>query len=132
MNFQVFYNQNGIARTSWEKAEDVTNEIYISLAVTPGQMFYDLLFGLETRDIDVITDENIALIEQRATRSMTKAMVASGLASEVSIIITEDAVDKTRLNAAVKVKQIDGVEMQFEAFIQVAGPSPSYVPPLIP
>lgn len=132
MNFQVFYDTKGVARATWEKATDLTNEVYISLGVTPGQIFYDILFGLETRDINVITDENIALLEQRATNTMKKAMIISGLASDVSITITQDRVDRTRLNALVKVKQIDGVEMQFEAFIQVAGPSPSYVPPVIP
>ena len=129
MDFKIISDiEAGTAQMSWDKADDITGNIYFSLNIVPGTMFNLPDFGLKLSDIKKITTANITLIHQRITNAL-QWLIDVGKATKIDVLVERDQTDLNRINIKVEAKQADGTELAYSEFKEVGGPSDDFVTP---
>ena len=130
MNFNII-TEKGRGEMTYDKATDVRPNVYLSLNIVRqsanvrGSWPFDPNFGLDLSDINQVTDEKVALFEQRLTEALIWLVDAVKIA-RLNVTTERDRLDRNRINAKIEVIQLDQIPMIFSAFVCVGGPSPDF------
>lgn len=120
MNFNVTIYKDGRSELSWDKSQDIGNNIYYSIHIKKGTLFNDPNFGLDLKDIKKITVNNIVLIKQRIENAL-KWILDLGRAKSILVKVEKDLQNINRINYSVDAVQADGIPVLTENYIEVGG-----------
>lgn len=125
MNFAIIQGDNGIPEMSWEKSEDISTSLYLSLGISHGTLFNNIDFGLKLDDIKKVTVNNIELIKSRIENAL-QWMLDIGKVKTIDIIVERDSKDINRIDIKVEAVQIDGTPINISMFRTVGGPADGF------
>jgi phage gp46-like protein len=110
---------NGYPGMTYEKANTILNNVYLSLSVVKGSFFAAPEFGMSRRGRMKNTAENAKLIRDDAIFAL-QWLLDSKRATSVQVNTERDmSQDLYRLKLLVTVTQADGRRVSFEKFVEV-------------
>jgi len=120
MDFKLTTPDGLTAGMSFDKAEDITNNIFLNLNVRRGSFFLNPDFGsrLYLLQQGVLTDRTLKLAEEY-TREALQWLLDTGRATAVEVAAERHETDLHRLNLHVQVTQADGREISFDTVVEV-------------
>ena len=104
---------------TFTKATDITNNIYLSLAIIRGSWWFNPAFGMrDTRRLKN-TPASARLIESWIKEAL-QWLLDNGRASAVEVTLQQDRLQNpNRLLALIEVTQANGTVVTFEKFVEV-------------
>ena len=118
MDFAIIMN-NGQAEQTFDKAGDIFNNIYLSLAIKKGSWWFDPNFGLRDRGRMKNTEANARLVRQDCKEAL-QWIIDAGRATSIEVNTERDrSQDLNRLKILVEATQADGKRVTFETFKEV-------------
>jgi len=118
MDFAIDIN-DGIPSMTWEKADSISNNIYLSVNIPQGAFVFNPGFGLRRRPRMKNTEKSAALIRGDYLEAL-QWIVASGRAKSVEVYTERDSINNPdRLKILVEAVQADGKKITFEHFVEV-------------
>lgn len=119
MDFQITIDENGAVDISFDKAETIINNLYLSLMVIENTFFQNPGFGMPDMRRKKNLETNAEEFKQRAAAA-TKWIVDMGRAAAITF---ETELDKRRDPHRLKYRccavQADGREISFEKYLEV-------------
>lgn len=118
MDFKIDIEQGtGLGQMTFEKATDITNNIYLSLMIRKGSFFGnpDLGSRLHLLQRAKNTEKNAALAEQYCKEAL-QWLLDTSRAEKIDIYSQRE---KDRLKLLVEATQSDGKNVSFETFVEV-------------
>lgn len=125
MDYSIKVDNNGIGQMSWDKAEDITTNVWYSTNIEQGSFFQNFDFGLLLRDINKITDSTIDLFKQRL-ESAVNWLLNIERADKIDIIVEKDQRDINRVNYKIEITPADGFPVTVTGFQTVGGASDDF------
>lgn len=111
--------QEGMGQMTFTPADDIFNNIYLSLTVEKGSFFHNPNFGLRQRGRLKNTETTAALLRHDYLEAL-QWLVDTGRAKSVAVWVERDRrQDLNRLQLLCEVMQADGRTMTFETFKEV-------------
>ena len=118
MDFAIVMN-SGQAEQTFDKAGDIFNNIYLSLAIKKGSWWLDSDFGLRDRGRMKNTEANARLVRQDCKEAL-QWIIDNGRATSIEVTTERDrSQDLNRLQILVEATQADGKRVTFETFKEV-------------
>lgn len=118
MDYAIVMN-NGQPEQTFEKAGDIFNNIFLSLAIKKGSWWQDPDFGLRDRGRMKNTEANARLIRQDHKEAL-QWIIDTGRATSIEVYVERDrSQDLNRLKILVEATQADGRKVTFETFKEV-------------
>lgn len=115
----VIDNQAGTADMSFDQADSIINNIYLSLTVIKGTWFHRPGFGVARRERMKNTLQTARLIQQDCQEAL-QWLIDTGRATTVDVAAERDRTQNlNRLKIAVQVQQADGNIVTFTTFREV-------------
>lgn len=112
-------NGNLAGSMTWEPCADLSNNIYLSLAIERGSWWHNPQFGLRKRDRLKNTEATAALIRHDYKEAL-QWLIDTGRAKSVTVTSERDrSVDLHRLKLRVEVVAANGRTATFEIFREV-------------
>ena len=120
MDFKLTTTDGLTASMSFDKAEDITNNIFLSLNVRRGSFFMNPDFGSRLYLLmqGVLNDRTLTLAKEY-TREALQWLLDTGRATAVEVTAERHETDLHRINLHVQVTQADGRDISFETFFEV-------------
>jgi len=105
------------ADMTWDKATDITNNVYLSIMVRKGSWFFNPDFGSRLHELtrSKNTDRTARLAEKYAEEAL-QWLLDLGRATDVSATATRET---ERIALLVSVTQADGRQISYETFVEV-------------
>ena len=109
------------ADMTWEKADTILNNIYLSLEVPRGSFFQDKDFGSRLHLLQRAKNtENTATLAREYALEATQWIKDAGRANSIAAYTEIDkSQDISRLKLLVEAEQADGRKVTFETFLEV-------------
>lgn len=118
MDFAIKMNE-GRGEMTFDKAETVFNNVYLSWTIKKGTFFADPTFGHRFDEIKKSTPNAGAKAEELGKEAL-QWMLAVGKAKSIEVYAELDKSREThRLKLLAEVKQADGLLVTFEHFVEV-------------
>lgn len=120
MDFKLTTQDGLTAGMSFDKAEDITNNIFLSLNIRQGAFFLLPNFGSRLHLLmrGILNDRTLKLA-QEYSREALQWLLDTGRARAVEVTAERHETDLHRVNLHVQVTQADGREISFETFFRV-------------
>ncbi len=120
-DFKLIVNENGQSEMSFDKAEGIYNNIYLSLTIQRGSFFQNPDFGSRLHLLK--RAKNTAQTAASAKDYVLEALrwlLDTGKAEKIEVEVERDPLtDPHRLKLLVTVTQADGTEVTFTEFMEV-------------
>ena len=111
--------QDGLASMSFDPADGIFNNVYLSLTVARGTFFHNTSFGLRQRGRLKNTPATAALIRQDYLEAL-QWLIDTGKATAIQVTVQQKTLQNlNRLELLVAVTQADGRVLTFTAFKEV-------------
>lgn len=121
MDFALEIDSRGLAAMTFDKAETMINNIYLSLIIEKGSFFYDPTFGSRLHELK--REKNTPATARKAEdycREALQWLLDTGKATRIDIYTERDlAQDPHRLKALIEVTPANGPVVPFSTFIEV-------------
>lgn len=118
MDFAIVMN-NGQAEMTFDKAQDIFNNIYLSLVIKKGSWWVDPEFGMRDRGRMKNTEQNARLVRQDCLEAL-QWLLDIGRASAIEVTVERDRTeDLHRLKILVEATKANGTKVTFETFKEV-------------
>lgn len=115
VDFRIDVSQ-GIGQMTFEKADNIMNNIYLSLMITQGSWFFNPQFGMRNTGRLKNTEQNAALVRDYA-REALQWLLDTGKAVKIEVFSQiEKLIDIYRLKLLVEVTQANDRIITFELF----------------
>ncbi|KAF0145126.1 MAG: phage protein gp46 [Nitrospirae bacterium] len=120
MDFKIDIEQGtGMGAMTFNKADNIMNNIFLSLSVKKGSFFQNPDFGLDLPSRAKNTAQTAALIEERFRQAL-RWLLDTGRATKIDVYSERDRLqDLNRLKVLVEATQADGRKVSFETFAEV-------------
>ncbi len=120
MDFRIDIEQGtGMGAMTFNKADNIMNNIYLSLMVEKGSFFQNPDFGFNRPKREKNTEKTAALFEERARQAL-QWMLETGRAIKIDVSSERDRLqDLNRLKLLIEVTQADGQKVPYETFVEV-------------
>lgn len=125
MNFGIEVNNDGSASMTWDKSENIVNNVWLSLNTEQGSQFNNKSFGLKLSDIKKISANNIDLIYKRVAQAL-EWIKTLGRAKSIIVKVEKNLFNVNRIDYQVEIVQSDGIPITVNNFITVGGPSSGF------
>jgi len=117
MDFEIEIEQGtGRGSMTFTKAENIMNNVYLSLMVKKGSFFFNRDFGLQKQERAKCTDKTAALAKDYALDALNWL---KELARAKEITVQARRVDTHRIERTVEVTQADGLVVSYTTFVEV-------------
>jgi phage gp46-like protein len=118
MDFAIAMN-NGLADQTFDKSQNILNNIYLSLSIRQGSWWMDPTFGLKDRGRMKNTEATARLVKQDCEQAL-QWLIETGRAKSIEVFTERDrSQDLNRLKVLVVATQADGRVVSFEKFMEV-------------
>lgn len=120
MDFKIDINtRTGIGEMSFDKADTIINNIYLSLMVEKGRFFQNPDFGSRLHLLERAknTDQTAALAGEYCKDAL-QWLIDTGRASKIEVY-TERDTELNRVGLLAEITQADGNQVSFETFVEV-------------
>jgi phage gp46-like protein len=121
MDFALNIDSRGQAAMTFDKAETIVNNVYLSLMVRKGSFFYDPAFGSRLHELQ--REKDTAGTPRKAEdycREALQWLLDSGKATKVDVYTEWDVAQvPRRLKALIEVTTANGPVVPFSTFIDV-------------
>jgi len=119
MDFAIVMNNSGQGEQTFDKAGDIFNNIFISLAIKKGSWWQDPNFGLRDRGRMKNTESTARLVREDCKQAL-QWIVDTGRAIALDVEVQRDrSQDLNRLKILVSATQSGGRRVTFEKYIEV-------------
>ena len=122
MDFRINIEQGtGLGAMTFEKADTILNNIYLSLIVRKGSFFQNTDFGSRLHLLKRAknTEKTAALAEEYCKEAL-QWLLNIGRATKINVYSERDRLqDLNRLKLLIEVTQSDGKQISFETFAEV-------------
>ena len=122
MDFRIDIEQGtGIGAMTFEKADNIMNNIYLSLMIRRNSWFQNPDFGSRLHLLyRAKNTEHTARLAEEYCKEALQWLLNIGRATKIDIFTECDRiVDLNRLKLLVEVTQADGSQVSFETFVEV-------------
>ncbi len=107
------------ADMTWDKADSILNNLWLSLAVEQGTFFARPSFGMRSLRGEKLTARTVELARQYAVEAV-QWVIDIGRATDINIQAEADKSSATgRIELLVAATQADGRQVSFEKFVEV-------------
>jgi len=111
--------QDGQGQMTFDKAENIFNNIYLSIKIRRGSFFVNPEFGSRLHLLKKNTPRAAGLAEEYVKEAL-QWLLDTGRATTVEVYAERDTLqDASRLKLLVEVTQPDGAIVPFEDFVEV-------------
>lgn len=120
MDFEIAI-ENGIGQMTFEKADNIMNNVFLSLMIRKGSFFQNPDFGSRLHLLKRAknTDKTAALAEQYCKEAL-QWLLDTERAKKIEIFTERDRQqDINRLKLLVEVTQMDEKKVSFDTFVEV-------------
>jgi phage gp46-like protein len=119
MDFKIDIKQ-GRGQMTFEKVDDIRNNIYLSLMVRRGSFFQNPNFGSRLHELFRAknTDKTAALAKEYCKEAL-QWLIDTGRATEINISTEKDPNELNRLKILVEATQSDGRKVTFDTYLEV-------------
>jgi len=121
MDYKVATDNNGLLVQTWEKSDDITTAILLTLNTKKNIIFASIGFGLDLSDIKKITVDTIPLITQRI-ESALQFLLDIKKAESITVLVQENTQNIGQVNAQITYVEAEGLPKTLAVFIPVGGP----------
>ena len=122
MDFRINIEQGtGLGAMTFEKADTILNNIYLSLIVRKGSFFQNTDFGSRLHLLKRAknTEKTAALAEEYCKEAL-QWLLNIGRATKINVYSERDRLqDLNRLKLLIEVTQSDGRQISFETFAEI-------------
>ncbi|NLT24774.1 MAG: hypothetical protein GXX82_17150 [Syntrophorhabdus sp.] len=121
MDFKILTDDDAIGQMTFDPAEDIMNNVYLSLVVKRGSWFQNPEFGSRLHLLQRAknTEKTAALAEEYCKEAL-RWLIDTGRATNVVVYTERDRTqDLHRLKLLVEVTQADGRQVSFGTFVEV-------------
>lgn len=123
MDFAIEIATDGSAsgKMTFDKADTIMNNVYLSLMVRRGSFFQNPEFGSRLHELsrEKNTEHTASLVREYCKEAL-KWLIDCGRATKVDVYTERDpSVDPYRIKFLVEVTQADGRVVSFETFVEV-------------
>lgn len=122
MDFKINIEQGtGLGAMTFEKADDIMNNVYLSLMVRRGSFFQNTDFGSRLHLLKRAknTERTAALAEEYCKEAL-QWLLNIGRATKINVYTQRDRLqDLNRLKLLIEVTQADGRQLSFQTFTEV-------------
>ena len=126
MDFSITIdNLDGNPTMSWTKSGDISTNVWYTTNIEQGTFFQNPDFGVNLRDINKVTVNNIDLIKQRLEKAYNW-LLTTGKAKQLIVIVEPDLMNINRVNYKIEIYQADGIPVTITDFVTVGGASDSF------
>lgn len=102
----------------FEKATDITTNIWVLTNLRKGSFFQNLTVGNDLLNQTKLSNQKIAAYKQMIEDSLQPLLVC-GRATSIAVTCERDTTDQNRLNYKVEAKQPDGLIITYTDFYRV-------------
>jgi phage gp46-like protein len=118
MDFAIATDQ-GLGAMTFDRAGDILNNIFLSLAIGQGSWWFNPGFGLRRRDRLKNTEATARLVREDCKQAL-QWLLDSGRAAAIEVFVERDrSQDTGRLRILVEATQADGNRVTYETFQEV-------------
>lgn len=121
MDFKILTDEDAMGQMTFDPAEDIMNNVFLSLMVKRGSWFQNPEFGSRLHLLQRAknTEKTAALAEEYCKEAL-EWLIDTGRATNVAVYTERDRTqDLHRLKFLVEVTQADGRQVTFERFVEV-------------
>lgn len=121
MDFKILTDDDAIGQMTFDPAEDIMNNVYLSLVVRQGSWFQNPGFGSRLHLLKRAknTEKTAALAEEYCKEAL-QWLIDEGRAVSVAVYTQRDrSQDLHRLKLLVEVTQANGRQVVFKRFVEV-------------
>jgi len=121
MDFRILTDDDAMGRMTFDPAEDIMNNVYLSLVVRKGSWFQNPEFGSRLHLLQRAknTEKTAALAEEYCKEAL-RWLIDTGRATRIDVHTQRDRTqDLHRLKLLVEVTQADGRQVSFGTFVEV-------------
>jgi len=122
MDFRIDMT-NGLGEMTFEKSEDIMNNVYLSLMVRKGSFFQNPDFGSRLHLLKRAKNtEQTAALAREYCKEALRWLLNTGRATKIDVYSERDlggAGVRDRLKLLVEVTQADGRKLSFATFLEV-------------
>ncbi|MDH3975621.1 MAG: phage GP46 family protein [Deltaproteobacteria bacterium] len=115
MDFKI-KTASGRPQMTFEKADNIMNNIYLSLAIAKGSFFMDPQFGHRFNEVRKNTAGAPGQVKEYAKEAL-QWLIKTGRAKKIEIVTERDG--RERIKIRVEATQADGREVTFDTFYEV-------------
>ena len=115
MDFKI-ETESGVPQMTFEKADNIMNNIYFSLAIAKGSFFMDPDFGHRFNEVRKNTPGAPAQVRDYAKEAL-QWLIKTGRAKKIDVLTERDGWE--RILIKVEVTQADGRELIFDTYYEV-------------
>ena len=122
MDFRINIEQGtGLGAMTFEKADTILNNIYLSLIVRKGSFFQNTDFGSRLHLLKRAKNtEKTAAIAEEYCKEALQWLLNIGRATKINVYSERDRLqDLNRLKLLIEVTQSDGRQISFQTFTEV-------------
>jgi phage gp46-like protein len=120
MDFKIM-TEDAVGQMTFDKADNILNNIFLSLMVPKGSFFQAPDFGSRLHLLKRAknTEKTAALAEEYCKEAL-QWLIDTGRAKKIEVFSQRDRLqDLNRLKLLVEVTQADGRQVSFETFVEV-------------
>jgi phage gp46-like protein len=121
MDFKILTDEDAMGQMTFDPAEDIMNNVFLSLMVKRGSWFQNPEFGSRLHLLQRAknTEKTAALAEEYCKEAL-RWLMDTGRATRIDVHTQRDRTqDLHRLKFIVEVTQADGRQVTFERFVEV-------------
>ncbi len=121
MDFKILTDEDAMGQMTFDPAEDIMNNVFLSLMVKRGSWFQNPEFGSRLHLLQRAknTEKTAALAEEYCKEAL-RWLIDTGRATRIDVHTQRDRTqDLHRLKFIVEVTQADGRQVTFERFVEV-------------
>lgn len=105
-------------KSAFAKAENILNNIYLSIMVRKGSFFFNTDFGSRLHLLKKLTNRNVALAKDYLDEAL-QWILDTGKAKKIETFTEKDLSTTNRLNILVIATQANDIITTFETFVEV-------------
>lgn len=120
MDFKIM-TEDAIGQMTFDKADNIFNNVFLSLMIEKGSFFQNPEFGSRLHLLKRAknTEKTAALAEEYCKEAL-QWLIDAGRAKKIEVFTQRDRLqDLNRLKLLVEVTQADGRQVSFETFVEV-------------
>lgn len=121
MDFKILTDEDAMGQMTFDPAEDIMNNVFLSLMVKQGSWFQNPEFGSRLHLLQRAknTEKTAALAEEYCKEAL-QWLIDTGRATSVAVHTQRDRTqDLHRLKFIVEVTEANGRQVTFERFVEV-------------
>jgi len=118
MDYAIVMGEDGMPQMTYDKADNIFNNILLSWTIRRGAFVYRPTFGNRFHLLKKNTARTEALAEEYGKESL-QWLLDTGKAIKVEVTALRDGNDRNRLNLLAEVTQADGLIVTFSHFVRI-------------